>query len=66
MSAPQKPPSVLPEPGLCAICIHSTRIRSDRGSLFYRCDRSRSEPEYPKYPPLPVLRGPGYEPVADA
>jgi hypothetical protein len=47
--------------GLCADCIHRKEIRSARGSIFVMCLRSFSEPEYPKYPPLPVLRCTGFE-----
>jgi hypothetical protein len=32
------------------------------GSQFYLCDRSRTDPRYPKYPPLPKLECEGYEP----
>jgi hypothetical protein len=28
-----------------------------------RCDRARAQPEYPKYPRLPVLTCPGHEPT---
>ena len=39
--------------------------KSER-STFYLCERSLTDPEYRKYPPLPVLRCPGYEPLARA
>jgi hypothetical protein len=42
--------------GLCARCLKVRRIENDRGSVFYRCDYSRVDPSYPKYPLLPVLR----------
>ena len=51
-------------PGLCAACIHHKEIRSDRGSIFIMCMRSFKEPEYPKYPRLPVLQCTGYERLA--
>ncbi len=47
--------------GLCGRCIHRKEIRSDRGSVFTMCMRSFQEPEYPKYPRLPVLQCPGFE-----
>ena len=47
--------------GLCADCMHSRRITSDRGSTFYLCERSASEPQFPKYPRLPVAQCAGYE-----
>jgi len=46
--------------GLCATCAHADKIRSDRGSIFYRCLLSASDPRYPKYPRLPMLSCPGY------
>lgn len=50
--------------GLCASCSHARIIESKRGSRFYLCERSRVDPRFPKYPPLPVLRCIGYEPNA--
>ena len=47
--------------GLCADCVHATRIYSDRGSLFFRCELSRTDPRFPKYPRLPVLHCSGYK-----
>ena len=47
--------------GLCADCRHARRVSSRRGSAFLLCGRSATEPEYPRYPPLPVLRCVGYE-----
>lgn len=49
--------------GLCADCRHARRIRSGRGSMFVLCGRAASEPHYARYPPLPVLHCPGYDPV---
>ena len=53
------------EVGLCANCRHTATITSARGSLFWLCRRSEREPAFPKYPRLPVLRCPGYEPAHD-
>jgi hypothetical protein len=50
--------------GLCAECIHRKEIRNDRGSIFIMCLRSFNEPEYPKYPRLPVLSCAGFEKVS--
>jgi hypothetical protein len=36
-------------------------MHNDRGGTFIMCLRSFSEPEYPKYPHLPVLRCAGFE-----
>jgi hypothetical protein len=49
--------------GLCAGCRHAAPIVSDRGSRFWRCDRSFSDPRYPRFPRLPVLRCAGFEPA---
>ena len=48
--------------GLCRTCRHHRRVEARKGSVFYLCRRSVEDPEYPKYPPLPVLRCLGYEP----
>ena len=50
------------DPGLCDTCVACRIIRSDRGSTFYLCERSLTDAAYPKYPRLPVLQCPGYEP----
>jgi hypothetical protein len=47
--------------GLCASCCFMRRIESDRGSLFYMCERSVTDARFPKYPRLPVLQCAGYE-----
>jgi len=47
--------------GLCATCAHVAVIVSDRGSRFYRCERSKTDPRFPRYPPLPVVRCIGYD-----
>jgi hypothetical protein len=49
--------------GLCLTCQFSRVIVSDRASRFYLCERSKTDPRFPKYPPLPVLACVGYEPV---
>ncbi len=55
--------------GLCEHCRWMRKIKSDRGSVFYLCERSATDPNFPKYPRLPVLRCAGYEaldPVRDS
>jgi hypothetical protein len=47
--------------GLCADCRYMKKIESARGAIFYFCQRSTLEPEFPKYPRLPVLQCRGYE-----
>jgi hypothetical protein len=41
--------------------VHARVIRSDRGSIFYRCKLAATDPRFPQYPKLPVLRCGGYE-----
>ncbi|HEV2417559.1 MAG TPA: hypothetical protein VGX94_07130 [Terriglobia bacterium] len=47
--------------GLCGACCHVRVVRSDRGSVFYQCRRSLTDPTYPAYPRIPVLQCEGYE-----
>jgi len=51
--------------GLCSDCQHCRIVKSER-STFYMCRLSLTNPEYRKYPPLPVLRCPGYEAPAQS
>jgi hypothetical protein len=50
-----------PAVGLCSDCQHCRIVKSQR-STFYMCRLSLTNPEYRKYPPLPVLRCAGYLP----
>jgi hypothetical protein len=52
---------VRPHAGLCESCRHQQLVRTTRGSEFSLCRRSRTDPAYPKYPPLPVVRCAGHE-----
>jgi hypothetical protein len=47
--------------GLCASCRHRREIVSVRGSRFVLCERSRTDPSFPRYPGLPVRTCRGYE-----
>jgi hypothetical protein len=47
--------------GLCFDCRHARVIRSDRGSIFYLCRLSATDPRFAKYPRLPVLSCAGYQ-----
>lgn len=49
-----------PTPGLCERCGWVREVRTPRGSRFLLCGLSRDDPRYPKYPPQPVLRCPGF------
>jgi len=48
--------------GLCVECRHMRRIVSDRGAVFFLCGRSAEDSSFAKYPRLPVLQCPGFEP----
>lgn len=50
-----------PPAGLCDSCRHQRLVPNTRGSVFSLCQRSRTDPDYPRYPPIPVLRCPGFE-----
>ena len=53
-----------PAVGLCATCRWVRIVTNRRGSVFYRClraDMDPPDPRFVRYPPLPVLRCPGYE-----
>jgi hypothetical protein len=47
--------------GLCQACRHAAAITNASGSTFYRCGLSEADSRFPKYPPLPVIRCPGYQ-----
>jgi hypothetical protein len=47
--------------GLCDRCRHQRLVANTRGSRFSLCERSRSDPGYPKYPRLPVRSCAGFE-----
>jgi hypothetical protein len=49
--------------GLCARCDHARRVTSAKGSTFWLCERSRADPRFRKYPPLPVRHCLGFLPV---
>ena len=47
--------------GLCDRCVHQKVIRNTRGSSFSMCERAKTDPRFPKYPRLPVVRCVGFE-----
>ena len=47
--------------GLCFDCRHARMLRSDRGSVFYQCQRAEDDASYARYPRLTVLVCAGYE-----
>ena len=50
-----------PFSGLCESCLHQRIVRNTRGSSFSLCERSRTDPAYPRYPRLPVRDCAGHE-----
>jgi hypothetical protein len=48
--------------GLCDTCRHQRIVRTTRGSAFSLCERSRTDPRFPRYPRLPVVECDGYQP----
>jgi len=66
MSGPNSSPKSNLAAGLCSSCLHARAIESAKGSSFLLCQRSATDPAYPKYPRLPVLSCPGHEPVSQS
>ena len=48
--------------GLCGSCMHAQVVTSPRGSTFYLCRLSFTDPRFARYPRLPVVTCTGYEP----
>lgn len=48
--------------GLCQHCANARTVRSRTGSTFILCRLHRTDPEFDRYPVLPVLECRGYEP----
>jgi hypothetical protein len=46
--------------GLCVECAHARKVESDRGTRFYMCGLAAVNPEFRKYPVLPVVLCSGY------
>jgi hypothetical protein len=52
------------EPGLCGSCVACRLVHTGR-STFYLCERSRTDPRFRRYPPVPVRQCAGYVRVAE-
>jgi hypothetical protein len=52
--------------GLCDACAHQQRIGTTRGSTFSMCRIGLKDPDWPKYPRMPVLRCPRYSARGEA
>lgn len=46
--------------GLCDSCQHQRLVPNTRGSVFSLCNRSKTDPAYPRYPRLPVMQCDGF------
>lgn len=40
--------------GQCCVCQHARSLQSSKGSEFWLCEKSATDPRFKKYPPLPV------------
>jgi hypothetical protein len=54
-----------PDAGLCARCVHARVQTTERGSRFWRCLRAETDERFVRYPRLPVVECPGFEPRPD-
>jgi hypothetical protein len=45
---------------LCESCAHVREVVTPKGSRFLLCRLSQTDPDYPRYPPQPVVRCAGY------
>jgi hypothetical protein len=48
--------------GLCDTCANQRVVTNTRGSSFSLCEKSKTDPRFPKYPRIPVVECPGYAP----
>jgi hypothetical protein len=51
--------------GLCDRCAHQKLVTSGRGSVFSMCRLGLQDPDWPKYPRMPVERCSRFEPSPD-
>jgi hypothetical protein len=50
--------------GLCLTCRHARRVPTPH-AIYWLCELAATDPRFEKYPRLPVLACPGYEPAAE-
>lgn len=55
------PPRTNAREGLCPHCHHVRAITSAKGSVFYLCERSKSDERFPRYPVQPRMECLGFE-----
>lgn len=51
---------------LCEFCCRVRVVVSGKGSRFLLCEKSASDTHFPKYPPQPVIRCVGFEPLENS
>lgn len=51
-----------PPAGLCERCRNARLVDARTGSRFYLCRLASTDPVFPKYPRIPVLRCAGFVP----
>lgn len=51
-----------PRFGLCDRCAHQKLVKSGRGSVFSMCQLGLKDPNWPKYPRMPVSACPRFRP----
>lgn len=49
------------KPGLCRACQHAKLNETRRGTAYLRCTRAMWDPEFSRYPNLPVTSCAGFE-----
>ncbi|WP_235963775.1 SRPBCC family protein [Tautonia rosea] len=59
----ERPPQMAAS--LCRSCVSKRDVVTGKGSRFFLCERSKTDPNYPKYPMQPVASCPGFEPRRD-
>lgn len=47
--------------GLCEDCTQARWMKSEKGSVFIRCELALRDPRFEKYPRLPVIACAGYQ-----
>jgi hypothetical protein len=52
--------------GLCSVCRYARVTGNRRGSVFYLCSRAEQDSRLRRYPPLPVLGCPAFQPDHEA
>jgi hypothetical protein len=57
-----EPTDIRTTAGLCGHCEYAIVRPTRRGTVYLRCGRAATDPRFAKYPRLPVVNCPGYQP----